>query len=100
MQSGEIESHEFWVHIVHIRPALRPLDEHYSLKGASGFQTSKTLHLQDPGTIFHTSRPSEDLILINLYKLKQFQQGQIYETCTHAKESPQDVAQEWLKFCQ
>jgi hypothetical protein len=101
MNGGEVESHEFWVNDYKGRfSPLHPVDEHYVL--ASGtLQKSATIRLRDPLHGLQHVTGSRKLVLINrLAELTQLQHGQIYETCNHAKEDPQDVAQEWLKFCQ
>jgi hypothetical protein len=100
MNGGEIESHEYWVRTgVHLTPNPPPMNEHYSFKDAISLEASRVLHLRDPITMFHAARPSENLMFIELDKAKDFQHGLIADTCNHAKESPRDVAQEWLKFC-
>jgi hypothetical protein len=98
MSGGEIESHAFWVHVP-FKQSLGPVNEHYSLSGASTLQTSRVLHLRDPRTMMHRPLPSENLMFVELDKAKDFQHGLLYDSCEHAKEIPNDVGPEWLKFC-
>ncbi len=98
MSGGEIESHAFWVRVP-IKQPMGPVDEHYSLSSDSTLQTARVLHLRDPATMMHRSLPAENLMFIELDKVKDFQHGLISDTCDYAKKRPDNVAQAWMKFC-
>jgi hypothetical protein len=101
MTGEKLESHEFWVHTGGgIRPNPPPTDEYYSFKGASNLLTSRVLHLHNSIGFLNRNFGSEYLTLVDkLTGLKGLQNMVLADTCEHAKESPHDVAQEWMKFC-
>jgi hypothetical protein len=101
MSDKGMESHEFWVHTgMKVTPPLAPVFEHYGLQNASTLQTSGILDLHDPVGFLNRIFGKQRLILVKLRDLNRLHSLVLSDTCTHAQESPQDVAQEWLKFCE